>query len=212
MKGFLKLIFWVAVVAAILFVIGWAFLFEVHRAEDNTMAPNIVRGDEYLVYIHSNLETATPVVCADPRDESKKVVGRIIGLPGDKVSFSRAGLYINGTQVEQESEGEYILVDDTNTGAPQTVELRELIETIGMIRFRILWPESGRSRRRYLREKTVPDDTFYLIGDNRAFGVDSRTYGPVKISSCIGRPLLIYKPAESSGDAGRGNRFLSIIR
>lgn len=214
MKGLVKLVGWAVVVFAVLFVIGWAFLFETHTAEDNSNAPNIIRGDQYLVYIHAPLDIGTPAVCADPRDDSQKVVGRIVGLPGDRVAYHKGGLYINDSQIEQTAEGDYVLVDDSNTGAPQTVELTERIETLGMIHYRILWPRGGaaRSRLRNLREKTVPDESLYLLGDNRAFGEDSRTYGPVKISSCIGRPLLVYQPAESSGDAGAGNRWLSIIR
>lgn len=214
MKGLFKLVVWAAIVFAILFVIGWAFLFEAYTAEDNTNAPNIVRGDKYLVYIHAPLDIGTPTICADPRDESKTVAGRIVGLAGDTIAYHKGGLYVNNSQIEQTVEGEYILVDEGNTGAPQTVELTERIETLGMIRYRIIWPRGGaaRSRLRNMREKTVPEDSVFLLGDNRAFGVDSRTYGSVKISSCIGRPLLIYQPAESSGDAGAGNRWLSIIR
>ena len=63
-----------------------------------------------------------------------------------------------------------------------------------------------------MKTRVIDDDEFFLLADNRAFGTDSRVYGPVEISSCIGRPLLIYHPAESSGDAGRQTRWFNIIR
>lgn len=213
MKGFFKLLFWLALILSLAYVVGWAFLFEAATAEDNAMAPNIIRGDEYLIYIHASLDTGTPVVCADPRDESKRVTGRIVGRPGDKVSVSNGTLYINGTQTEHTVEGEYVLVDETVTGAPQTVTYEDRIETIGMIRYHVLLPDGApRFRTRNMRETKVGADSFFLAADNRAFGEDSRTYGQVKISSCIGRPLLIYRPAEVSGDAGSGSRWFSIIR
>lgn len=214
MKSFFKFLFWIALLAGVLYVIGWAFLFEAHTAEDNVMAPNIVRGDKFLVYTRASLDTASPALCEHPDDEGQYVLGRIIGTGGDTVAFSRGNLQVNGSPVDTTVEGEYVLVDDRNTGAPQTVQLREQIETLGMIRYRIIWPRRGdrRSRRRRMRERTVPDGTFFLLADNRAFGEDSRVYGPVESSGCIGRPLLIYHPAETSGDAGSESRWFDIIR
>ncbi len=214
MKGFLKLLVWVAIVGGVLFLIGWAFLFVSYTSDDNAMAPNIIRGDNYLVYTRASLTVGTPVVCEHPTEAGTKVVGRIVGGPGDRVSVQRGSLFINGNQAEHTVEGEYVLVDERNTGSPQTVQLTERIETIGMIRFRVVWPREGSSRssRRSMREREVPEGTFFLFADNRAFGEDSRVYGPVQISGCIGRPLLIYHPAEGSGDAGSGARWFDIIR
>jgi signal peptidase I len=213
MKGLFKFLFWLVLILSLAYVVGWAFLFEAATAEDNGMAPNIIRGDEYLVYLYGGLDLGTPVVCADPRDESKRVTGRIVGAPGDLVKVSSGGLYINNTQAEHTVEGEYVLVDETVTGAPQTVTYQDRIETLGMIRYHILIPDSPlHFRTRNTREIEVAEDSFFLLSDNRAFGEDSRTYGLVKISSCIGRPLLVYRPAEVSGDAGSGSRWFSIIR
>lgn len=214
MKSLFKLVVWLAIIAGILFLVGWAFLFEAHQAPNNAMAPNIIRDDKFLVYVHATLSSGTPVVCSHPDNEGEIVVGRIIGEPGDRVKIRQGAVEINGDSVEHTVENEYVLVDDRNTDAPQTLQLEERIETFGMIRYRIVVPQGGdhRSRRRMMREKTVPDDSFFLLADNRSFGDDSRVYGPVKISSCIGRPLLIYQPAESSGDAGNGSRWFNIVR
>jgi signal peptidase I len=213
MKAFVKALFWLGMIAGVAFLIGWAFLFQAATAEDNSMAPNIIHGDRFLVYLYSDLSVGTPALCADPRDESKQVTGRILGLAGYTVGFTPGGLMINRIQTEQSVEGDYVLIDDRNTGAPQTVTYQNRIETVGMIHYRILWPTGAlRSRVRNSREIEVPAESAYLIADNRAFGDDSRTYGPVKISSCIGRPLLVYRPAEVSGDAGSASRWFSIIR
>jgi signal peptidase I len=213
MKSFFKALFWLALLLGVAFLIGWAFLFEAATATDNSMAPNLIRGDSYLVYLHSKLAVGSPVLCADPRDETKRVAGRVVATAGDKVSIMGGSLLINGHQTEHTVEGSYVLVDDRNTGAPQTVTLQDRIETIGMIRYHIIFPEGAYlARLRNARETSVRDGSVYLMADNRAFGEDSRTYGQVKISSCIGRPLLVYKPAEVSGDAGSSSRWFSIIR
>jgi len=178
------------------------------------MAPNLIRGDKVLVYLHASLDIGSPAVCRNPQDPSKQVLGRILGKPGDRVEIKRSAFYLNGNQSEVSSEGEYVLVDDRKTEAPQTVKLINQIETVGMMRYHILWPEKGSrlSRRRQMREKGIDEGEYFLLADNRAFGEDSRVYGNVEISSCIGLPLLVYQPGASSGDAGRGFRWFAIVR
>ncbi len=210
----MRVLLWVLIIGGILFLIGWAFLFESYEVRDNAMAPNLIRGDKVLVYLHASQDTGTPVICQHPSKADEMVVGRIVGKHGDELKIARDNLYVNGSQAEATIEDEYVLVDERDTGAPRTLKLRERIETLGMIRYRILWPEKGSSfsRRLRMRQTTVPPGRYYLLADNRAFGDDSRVYGPVEISSCIGRPLLVYQPAETSGDASSGNRWFSIVR
>jgi signal peptidase I len=210
----MRVLLWLGIIGGILFLIGWAFLFEAYTVPDNSMAPNLVKGDKVLVYLYSGLDRGSPVVCQHPNDASQKIVARIVGKPGDEVKLMRASLYINDSQAETSVEGDYVLVDEQETGSPRTVKLQERIETVGMIRYRILWPARGSalSNRRQMRQKRIRDGQYFLLADNRAFGTDSRVWGAVEISSCIGRPLLIYHPGRSSGDAGSGSRWFNFIQ
>ncbi len=211
MKSFLRVLLWVSLFVGIIAVVSWAFLFEVGSIEDNRMAPNLLKGDKFLIYLHGDLDTGTPVVCNHPKT-GRQIVGRIIAMPRDKIKIHRSTLYVNDHQAEASVEGSYILVDDTLDAAPRTLEMQERIETLGMIRYRIIWPKKGLSRRRRMREKSTNSESVFLLADNRAFGEDSRSYGPVKLSSCIGRPLLIYQPGEASGDAADQIRWFNIVR
>lgn len=40
----------------------------------------------------------------------------------------------------------------------------------------------------------VPEDSVFVMGDNRSVSLDSRSFGPIKISSIIGKAVLIYWP------------------
>lgn len=44
-------------------------------------------------------------------------------------------------------------------------------------------------------EITIPEDTYFLSGDNRPHSSDSREFGPIPITDFIGRALFRYWPA-----------------
>jgi signal peptidase I len=47
--------------------------------------------------------------------------------------------------------------------------------------------------------RQVPEDSVFVLGDNRGFSNDSRSFGPVAISNIIGRAWIRYWPPERMG-------------
>jgi signal peptidase I len=43
-----------------------------------------------------------------------------------------------------------------------------------------------------MEPRTLPKDTFFMMGDNRDKSHDSRYFGPVSREKLIGRPLFVY--------------------
>lgn len=209
MKALLKALLWIGLVAGVAYLIGWAFLFKSHEAPDHFMAPNLVRGDRYLVFVRTDFFRGAAALCEHPREPGNLVAGRIVGMPGDRVGIERGSVVLNGRPLHSTAEGAFILVDDQAAGSPLTHQLSMLREVAGMNEYRVLWPERGSVRP--MRPVTVPDGEYFLLADNRLQGVDSRAYGTVRAAGCVGRPFLIYRPGPSSGDADRARRWLSLV-
>jgi signal peptidase I len=52
---------------------------------------------------------------------------------------------------------------------------------------------------RSLAEMTVPDDSYFMMGDHRSISSDSRDFGPVDRSLIYGKAVFVYWPANDVG-------------
>ncbi len=103
-------------------------------------------------------------------------IKRIIGLPGDTIEIRQDGhVYVNGTALD---ESAYTYRDGSGEAQPTTPSSEQTTWTLG------------------------PDEVF-VMGDHREQSEDSRTFGPVKESSIIGRAFLRYWPAPVIGILAR---------
>jgi signal peptidase I len=129
------------------------------------------------------------VVFHYPVNPAQHFVKRVVGLPGDRLRLINKRVYINGAPL-QEPFVQYISAerqpyrDDfprTDTPAFGVTarwwqEMRKLVED---------------------RQLIVPEDSYFVLGDNRDDSQDSRYWGFVPRENIIGRPLLIYWSASS---------------
>jgi len=110
----------------------------------------------------------TPKGVADKCGEGGTFVKRVIGLPGDTVHENNKG---------------FISIKKPNT--PEFVKLKESYI-----------PAQSRlaDSQHYGQTWTVPEGSYFMMGDNRAHSCDSRTWGTVPRSSLIGPLTLKYWP------------------
>lgn len=101
------------------------------------------------------------------------VIKRIIGLPGETVSYKDNQLLINGAPVEEQFfDEEYTTSMMAKTNDYFTNDFSEV--TLGL-------------------------DEYFIMGDNRPKSSDSREYGPIKKSQIISKSTLILFPFQNIG-------------
>lgn len=96
-------------------------------------------------------------------------IKRVIGLPGDRVDLQDGFVLVNGIQIDEP----YVF---ERRGEPEETD-----------------PTGGAT------SWIVPDDALFLLGDHRSASEDSRDFGPIEISSVLGRAMLRYWPFDAFG-------------
>jgi signal peptidase I len=120
-----------------------------------------------------------------PQDPYKHYIKRVIGLPGDKVQFRHGILYLNSIKVERELVNSYYKGDTL---------IREYKESL----------PNGKSYNILETNKNdialntpiykVPENYFFMIGDNRNASKDSRflnEVGYISSENLVGKARLI---------------------
>jgi signal peptidase I len=130
------------------------------------------------------------VVFKYPEDPSKDFIKRVVATQGDTLEIRDKKLYVNDTLVEGEEYAQY-----------KTDKIYS-----GMV-----------SPRDNLRKIKVPENNFFVMGDNRDNSHDSRFWGFVDLKAVRGKALIIYWSWNSDKSVPlwksvRWNRITDILR
>ena len=194
-----------------------AFLVEPFRFPSESMVPSIEARAHLIVKkwgygnygtygIHlmrtgmsSRLQRGDIVVFEYPEDRSLSYVRRVIGLPGDRISYYNKRLKINDDEVQIRRIGDYTYKD-------RAIPSLKYLERLGDREYAILiepdapavvppvraFPLSERCA--YAAEGLscrVPDGHYFVLGDNRDNSSDSRAWGFVPARNMIGKVQYI---------------------
>ena len=201
---------------ALLLLVIRSFVAEAYVVPSSSMRPNLAVGNIVLVdkityglrYPLSNqlfLDVSSPrradvLVFRFPLDRSKPYIKRVIGIPGDQIEYREGELYVNNVKILEDDVERYEYVDEESG---KTKVVTSMTEELAGARFRILhdtraqeldrgtdFPNiPGCDRNNTGLKCLVPNDSFFVLGDNRGNSLDSRYWGFVPRSDIIGRAL-----------------------
>ncbi len=207
MNSYLKAAIWIVIVLAVAVGIGW-FFFEPAEVPDQAMAPTVWAGDEVLVLRRGKIERGDVAVCEHPEFPGQVVMGRVFALPGDTIEISRGVVRVNDDEIFEEADGPFLYMDRTSSEEAFEFQLTKKKQIVGGIIAYLLYDKQPRLGN---VAKTKVESGFYLLADNRAGGLDSRTYGEVHESLCRGRAFFVYKAEKGLGDADNERRLFTFI-
>jgi signal peptidase I len=198
-----------------------SFVFEPFKIPTGSMIPTLMVGDLILVNKYTygvrlpvinkkimdvnNPQRGDVMVFRYPPNPNVDYIKRVIGLPGDEVSYLNKKLTINGKPLSKDVLPDF-LEEDTMTYAKQFEELMET-GTGASKKHKLLNDDrrpamiagvsdfSAKDNCRYSVEGVVckvPAGHYFMMGDNRDNSLDSRYWGFVPEQNIVGRAFFVW--------------------
>jgi signal peptidase I len=169
------------VLTVLIFFLVHTFVAQPFRVEQGSMESTLLP-DQYVLVDKLTPRWATyergDIVVFEPPDawESARrdpFIKRVIGLPNDRIELADGLVIVNGVKLDEP----YLFV---RRGKPEPTE-----------------PGAGGDT------WVVPAGSLFVMGDHRSASADSREFGPISISTVLGRALLRYWPFDTVGPLPR---------
>ncbi|WP_295550614.1 signal peptidase I [uncultured Pseudacidovorax sp.] len=195
-----------------------SFVAEPFKIPSGSMMPTLLTGDLILVnkftyglrlpVLGTKITEGTPLARGDvvvfryPPQPSMDYIKRVVGVPGDEVSYQNKRLTINGQPVSKDPLPDYFDEDTMRYS-------KQFAEKLGAADHRILNDETrraglsdaeimafpNRENCRYSVEGfvcKVPAGQYFMMGDNRDNSLDSRYWGFVPDHNVVGRAFFVW--------------------
>lgn len=175
LKKFLKSIFnrenvEVVVTAVILALIIRTFVVQAFKIPTGSMRTTLIEGDRILVnkfiYRFTKPKRGDIIVFKYPEDKKKDFIKRLIALGGETVRIDDGDIWVDGVLIEAPNTIKQIYYYN-KPDAPYGADQSNI---------------------------KVPENSYFVLGDNSASSRDSRYWGFVPKEYLVGKAFIIYWP------------------
>ncbi len=212
-KGGMRETIRVIIHALILALLVRIFLFQPFNIPSGSMIPTLLIGDYLFVskYSYGYSRYSFPfgpnlfdgrvwageptrgdvVVFKLPRDNETDYIKRVIGLPGDEIQMIDGVLHINGKAVKKEKAADFVPQHADGPGRAMTRYIETLPNGVSYPVLDLVRSSIGDNTEIY----KVPEDHFFMMGDNRDNSTDSRflsEVGYVPYENLLGKAQIIF--------------------
>lgn len=187
------------VIAVLLALFIRAFVVQAFKIPSGSMEPTLQVGDHILVnkFIYgirlpvtnttvipvSEPERGDIIVFEYPVEPDKDFIKRVVGVPGDTVEIKDKKVYVNGRRVDK-------------------YPVKHMEEDM---------LSSSVNKRDNFGPVTVPEDAYFVLGDNRDHSYDSRFWGFVREAAIKGEAFIIYWSWDSDAFGVRWGRIGKVL-
>lgn len=180
----------IQIVVGTLIILSLIILFTVfkpYKIQGPAMAPNYSNGDTYitnkLAYTFEQPQRGDVVVYNFSQKPSYVIIGRVVGLPGEKIMIKEGKVYLNGHPLNEK-----YLPSDISTLTSDKREFNESEEE-GEFVFKVI---HGTKIIDEGQELQILDNHYFMMGDSRGDSVDSRDLGLVEKKNIKSKVLFKY--------------------
>jgi signal peptidase I len=174
------------VLTLVIYLVIHNFVAQPFEVKQASMFPTIVEGEYILIdkltprfseYEYGDVVVFDPPSSSGLSTDGIPFIKRVIGLPGDTVTLENGRVFVTRPgESPVRIEEPYVLREQDGSTA----------RTI---------PTTGEGTNVWV----VPEDAYFVMGDNRPDSQDSRAFGPITRDLILGRAWLRYFPLERVG-------------
>ncbi|MBP7781867.1 MAG: signal peptidase I [Burkholderiales bacterium] len=200
-----------------------SFLFEAYQIPSSSMRPDLTVGDFILVSKFNyglrmpltnkvvipvnQVQRGDIIVFEDQTKPNRDLIKRVVGVPGDTISYIDKRLRINGKTLTYANDGSYDYSETSSNGDILMHNQRWIENLTGVVHPIITndqYPPvisemvqnfSGKENCQYNDEGftcKVPAGHYFMMGDNRDNSLDSRYWGFVPEQAILGKAIYVW--------------------
>ncbi|WP_123106178.1 signal peptidase I [Acidithiobacillus sulfuriphilus] len=171
---------------------GWDPVFVSKKS--GSMLPTIKQGSMFVIGHpgrYSKISSGDMLAFFYPKNIKETFIDRVVATPGEVIKINGNTLYINGNLIPQKYIGTFNYRPEGQGAEGMVIPTKEYEQELGGHHFHIIEFDTPEAQMNFGPYK-VPNDCYFVMGDNRDNVNDSRFWGCVPKQNILGK-IHLYK-------------------